>query len=217
MNESVDPKAPSRQPAADDPHISHVRFVVLDSETTGFDAKRDRIISIGAVAVVDGEIRLDDTFEAVLQVTHNTSAVTVHGITRDESRAGLAERDAIEQLLAYLGEGVIVGHHIGHDIAAINAATERHFGCELACRSLDTMDLALHLERDGCFGDDGETSDFSLDALAARFDVVAHDRHTAPGDALITAQVFQRLLRYAARSGRDTLGRLCEPWHAAAQ
>ena len=34
--------------------------------------------------------------------------------------------------LAYLGGGVIVGHHIGHDIEALNCACERHFGFHLA-------------------------------------------------------------------------------------
>jgi CBS domain-containing protein len=53
---------------------------------------------------------------------------------------------------------------------------------------------------------------FSLDALCGLFGVVPHDRHTAAGDAFLTAQVFQRLLRLAARCGRTTLDRLVEPW-----
>ena len=53
---------------------------------------------------------------------------------------------------------------------------------------------------------------FSLDHLCQRFGVVPHDRHTAAGDAFITAQVFQRLLRLARKAGRDTLGALAEPF-----
>ena len=44
------------------------------------------------------------------------------------------------------------------------------------------------------------------------FDVIPHDRHTAGGDAFLTAQVFLRLLRLAARHGRTTLSRLTEPF-----
>jgi hypothetical protein len=44
------------------------------------------------------------------------------------------------------------------------------------------------------------------------FDVVPHDRHTASGDAFLTAQVFLRLLRLAARHGRTTLSRIGEPF-----
>ena len=50
-----------------DASIDRVRFVVLDSETTGLNPATDRIITIGAVAVIDGEIRLDDTFAALIK------------------------------------------------------------------------------------------------------------------------------------------------------
>ncbi|MGH2670253.1 MAG: 3'-5' exonuclease, partial [bacterium] len=116
---------------ADDTPADRVRFVVLDSETTGLDPKRDRIISLGAVAVLQEEIHLADAFEALLTVAYNSAAVTVHGITRDEARDGLGEPEALEQFIAYLKDGVIVGHHIGHDIAVLNAACGRHFGFAL--------------------------------------------------------------------------------------
>ena len=63
--------------------IDNVRFVALDSETTGLNPLTDRIITIGAVAVQGGDIVLDDAFEALLRVERNTAAVAVHGITRD--------------------------------------------------------------------------------------------------------------------------------------
>jgi len=59
----------------DDTPIDRVRFVVLDSETTGFDPKIDRLITIGAVGVQQGEIVIQDSFEAMLKVARNTSAV----------------------------------------------------------------------------------------------------------------------------------------------
>ena len=62
-----------------------VRFVVLDSETTGLDPRKDRIVTIGAIAVVNHEILIEDSFEALLKVAYNSSAVTVHGVTREES------------------------------------------------------------------------------------------------------------------------------------
>jgi DNA polymerase-3 subunit epsilon len=195
--------------------IDRVRFVALDSETTGLDPRKDRLITIGAVGVYDSEIVLNDSFEAMLKMEYNTSAVTVHGITRDESLDGLDEPAALEQFLGYLRDGVIVGHHIGHDVQTLNAAYMRHFGFSLRNRSLDTMDLTLHLERDGAFGDRDRIQNFSLDGLCGLFGVVPHDRHTAAGDAFITAQVFLRLLRLAAKRGRTMLGRLTEPFEAS--
>jgi DNA polymerase III subunit epsilon len=198
------------QRLTDDPPLDAVRFVVLDSETTGLDPRKDRLITIGAVGVVDGEILLDDVFDALLEVRHNTASVTVHGVTRQESLAGMAESEALQQFLAYLKDGVIVGHHIGHDIATLNAGYERHWGFSLKNLSLDTMDLTLHLERDGAFAGRSSISEFSLDGLCGLFGIIPHDRHTAAGDAFLTAQVFLRLLRFASRHGRSTLGRLVE-------
>ena len=80
----------------------------------------------------------------------------------------------------------------------------------MANRDVDTMDLTLHLERDGAFHGRPPIRHFTLDALCEMFSVVPHDRHTACGDAFITAQIFLRLLRLASRHRRETLGRLTE-------
>jgi DNA polymerase-3 subunit epsilon len=196
----------------DESAVDRIRFVVLDSETTGLNPATDRLITIGAVAVIDGEIRLDDAFAALIKIARNTSAVTVHGVTRDQALEGVDEPVALERFLDYLRDGVIVGHHIGHDIATLDVACGRHWGLTLANRSLDTMDLTLHLERAGAFAGRPPIKQFTLDALCGLFGVIPHDRHTATGDAFITAQVFLRLLRLAGRFGRDTLARIAEPF-----
>jgi len=195
--------------------VANTRFVILDSETTGLNPATDRLVTIGAVAVVGGEIVLEDSFSALIQIDYNTEAVTVHGVTRDEASHGMAEPEALALFLEYVRDGVIVGHHIGHDIATLDAALGRLWGARLLNRSLDTMDLTLHLERDGAFAGRPPIREFTLDALCTMFGVIPHDRHTASGDAFITAQVFLRLVRLAARTGRGTLGALCEPFETS--
>ena len=59
----------------DDTPVAQVRFVVLDSETTGFSPRLDRILTIGAVAVLDGEIVIEDSFDALLRVTGDVGPV----------------------------------------------------------------------------------------------------------------------------------------------
>jgi hypothetical protein len=49
------------------------------------------------------------------------------------------------------------------------------------------------------------------DALALFLDY-PHDRHTAGGDAFITAQMFLRLILLAGRFGRGTLACISEPF-----
>jgi DNA polymerase-3 subunit epsilon len=197
---------------SDDTLIDQVRFVVLDTETTGLNPLTDRIITIGAVAVQNGDILLEDSFEALLRVTQNSSSVTVHGVTRDESRMGMEEPEALERFLEYLGDGVIVGHHIGHDIATFDEACNRHWGFRLQNRAVDTMNLALHFDKAGAFSDQPPIKRFTLDALCDAFGVIPHDRHTASGDAFMTALVFLRLRRFALKYGRADLLQFCEPF-----
>jgi DNA polymerase-3 subunit epsilon len=189
---------------SDEAPIEGVRFVVVDTETSGLDPRLDRIVTIGAVGVLNGEIVLEDRFASLVRVD-DPGAVTVHGVTPADTRRGVDERDALEAFLAYVADGVIVGHHIGHDLATFDAAYERHWGARLLNRSLDTMDLTLWLERDGAFAGQPPFREFTLDALCERFGVIPHDRHTATGDAFLTAQVLLRLLSLAARHGRTRL------------
>ena len=196
---------------SDQASIDEVRFVALDCETTGLNPGTDRIVTIGTVSVVENEIVLGDSFEALLKVSVNTGAVTIHGVTRDESRSGIEEHEALEGLLDHLKDGIIVGHHITHDIASLNAAYERHWGLTLLNRCVDTMALTLHLEHAGAFPGRPPIQNFTLDALCDMFSIPPHGRHTASGDAFLTAQIFLRLLPLARRFGRERLGALCEP------
>jgi len=196
----------------DNAPIDSVRFVVLDCETTGLNPTTDRIITIGAVGVFNGEIVIEDSFDALVKMARNSESVTVHGVTRDESRGGLEEADAVERFLEYLGDGVIVGHHIGHDVAMLDASCERHWGFRLVNRCVETMYLALHLQAAGAFPNHRPAQRFTLDALCDRFGIAPHGRHTAAGDAFLTAQVFLRLQALAKRFGRDRVGVLCEPF-----
>ena len=189
--------------------LDEARFVVLDCELTGLDPKTAKIVSIGAVSVVANEIVLSDSFDQLVRIYFNTSAVTVHGVTREESQSGRRVEDVVEDLLVYLGPAVIIGHHIAFDLAALNMVTQQFFDIRLPNQSMDTMRLAIALERAGAL-EPQQNSDFSLDALLRRFSIEPHDRHTAAGDAFLTAQVFQRLLSKAQRHGIATVGELLE-------
>ena len=191
MASAADPSAPSRRDQ---------RFVVFDNESTGLDPRKDRIVSIGAVAVCDGEIRLDDTFEATVRIAFNTSAVVVHGITQEESMRGVEEADAARDFLDYVGDSILVGHHVMFDYLLIEGAAQRLGRAPMPNRALDTMRLALALEAAGAFAD-APIKSFDFDSLCARFGVITHDRHTAPGDAFLTAQIFLKLLRLLQRHG----------------
>lgn len=178
------------------------RFVVFDNESTGLNPRKDRIVSIGAVAVRGRDILLDDVFEATVQIEFNTSAVMVHGITRQQSMQGVEEAEAVAAFLEYLGEDILVGHHVMFDYLLIEGAAQRCANRRLSNRALDTMSLAIALEKAGAFVDSPIES-FDFDSLCARFNIVTHDRHTASGDAYLTAQIFLKLMRLIKRNGLD--------------
>ena len=187
--------------------IDEIRFVCFDAETTSLDPLQAGVVALGAVPVVGGDIEMDDSIELLVRQTYNSSAVTVHGITRQESLHGVEEEEAVAQLLAYFGNAVIVGHHVAFDVTLIDHACKRLFGIRLHNKAIDTAELSILLARDGALP---ELMDFSLDSLLRVLGIEPHDRHTAAGDAFLTALAFQRLLRVARHVGRVTLAQLME-------
>lgn len=187
--------------------LDEIRFVSFDAETTSLDPLQAGVVALGAVALVGGDIQMDDSIELMVRQTYNSSAVTVHGITRQESLAGLEEEQAIAELLAFFQDAVIVGHHVAFDITLINHACGRLFDLELQNKAIDTAELSILLTRDGALP---ELTDYSLDSLLRVLGIEPHDRHTAAGDAFLTALAFQRLLRVARHVGRVTLAQLME-------
>jgi len=186
------------------PGTPDARYVVFDCETTGLDPEKDAIISIGAIVVQNDEIHIAESFETIVRTQINTASVVVHGITSDESQSGVEEPEAVAGFLEFVGPAVLVGHHVGFDERLIRAAARRDFDVEPKNQTIDTMHLALALEKANALGEP-EIETFDLDALLDRFLIKPHDRHTAAGDAFLTAQLFLRLSHLAKSADIDWL------------
>ncbi len=173
------------------------RFVAFDCETTGLNPEKDGILTIGAVTIQNGDIVLEDSFDAIINDWRMTTSVLVHGITPAEAAAGGSEAEVVGKFLDFVGESTLVGHHVGFDKSIVAPAADR-LGRSFDNPALDTMEMALELERAGAFGAQ-KFHNFELDTLCSKFGIEPHDRHTAPGDAFITAQVFLRLQRFVEK------------------
>ncbi|MFT5486141.1 MAG: DNA polymerase-3 subunit epsilon [Paracoccaceae bacterium] len=165
--------------------LTTLDYVVIDTETTGTkdaNGDSDAIVQIGAVRIVGGKVIRDDTFSRLVNPGSAISAAATrfHGITDDM----VADAPGIEAVMAefmdYAGDAVLIGHNVAVDLALISR-TER-----IENPALDTMLLSI-----GAF----ETRrDHTLDALAEHFSEPVQDRHSALGDADLTARIFLRLL-----------------------
>lgn len=184
--------------------ISKVRFVVLDTETTGFDYEKDRILSIGALSLLNNSISVDGVFDVFLrQEKHEKESIKVHGILKEGKKERISETEALEQLLAYLGNAIIVAHHAMFDIQMINKALGRNGLPKLKNKYLDTSTLYKRTRIRSNLLQQQER--YTLDELADKFDIAKKDRHTALGDAYITAIVFLRILNRLKEKREITL------------
>jgi len=174
--------------------IEETRFVVLDTETTGFDYENDRILCIGALVLQNGIISVQGSFEVYLEQDHyDKSTAQIHGILRDLLIKRPTEMEALQQFLDFLGDSIIIAHHTVFDITMINKALERNGLPPLANKTLDTAFLYKKtLIQSHLF----ERKDhYTLDDLADKFDISKKDRHTALGDAYITAIAFLKIVK----------------------
>lgn len=163
------------------------RFVVLSTETSGLNPTKDVILSIGSFAVINNSIVIQDSFEAVLlqyKFFHD------NGLTNEfiiESKMEkLPEPEAIKALIEYIGNGVLVGHHINFDVEMINAALEKLECGRLKNEALDVdvMYRKLH---------DINDRQFSLDELCAIYKIPNSERNSSSEDAYRIALLFLKL------------------------
>ena len=188
--------------------IAELRFVVFDTETTGLDPARSRLLSIGAVAVQHWQADVTDRLECYLQSDgsgEGAEAIPVHGILPNERQGNLSEAEAIEKFLAFCRDGVLVGQHLSFDVAMINHALKRLGGGKLLNRQIDTMELARRVAGPELIYRPGA---FSLDGLCQQYHIPMSDRHTAAGDAYLTAILLMKLLARLEKRGVNTLGQL---------
>ena len=127
-----------------------IRFVALDTETTGFDYENDRILCIGAVAIKNNKILVSDAIEIyVKQDVFNKETVKIHGIRKDGNEVKFSEEEAIIKFIDYLDDAVIVAHHTAFDVNMINMALKRLKVGPLESKQLDTNYIHKKIAKTG--------------------------------------------------------------------
>ena len=191
---------PAPRPLTDDTHLTELPATVMDTETTGLNPAKDRVISIGGVRVYGGRVYRRFGFDRLVRpgVPIPGRSTAIHGI----NDAMVADADSFASVyheFAQLSrDTVLIGHNIAFDVAMLRRE------CAMAKlpwrepKVLDTLLLADALK----LGLPG----LSLEILADYFSVNIRGRHTALGDSLVTAEIYVRMLPLVLEAGVSTLG-----------
>ncbi|MDX1610406.1 MAG: exonuclease domain-containing protein [Halofilum sp. (in: g-proteobacteria)] len=196
---------PAKPPVTTETPLSELPVVALDTETTGLDLNRDDIVAVGAVRVhgarVFPGINVDRLVNPARAVPPEATAI--HGIDDRMLLSAPRFEEVWPELRELLDGCVLVGHSIGFDLAHLQRALHDVEPDWTPPHCLDTMLLSTALDLESGTVSSGR---LELEALAARYGIEVHGRHTALGDALATAELYVHLLPLLNDIGVQTLG-----------
>lgn len=183
----------------DDRLLSELTYTIFDTETTGLNpSEGDEIIQIGATRIVNGKLLRQESFEQLIDPRRklNPESIPIHGIQPEM----LVGQPTIDKVLpafhAFASDTVLIAHNAAFDMRFLQMK-ESHTGLVFDQPVLDTLLLSevLHPNQES----------HRLDAIADRLNLHIVGRHTALGDAIVTAEIFIKMIPLLAEKGVRTL------------
>ena len=186
--------------AFDDRALAELSYTVFDTETTGLNpSEGDEIIQIGALRIVNGRLLRQESFEQLVDPRRplDRASAVIHGI-RPEALAGQPTiLEVLPVFHAFARDTVLVAHNAAFDMRFLQLK-EAASGLRFEQPVLDTLLLSAWLQPN--------QESHRLEAIAERMGVAVTGRHTALGDAMVTAEVFLRQIALLQAKGVHTLG-----------
>ncbi|MEN8133747.1 MAG: exonuclease domain-containing protein, partial [Pseudomonadota bacterium] len=163
----------------------------------------DEIVSIAGVRIVNRRILSGESFTRLVNPKRPIPklATHIHGITNTQVQDSSPIQVVLPQFKAFTGNAVLVAHNAAFDMKFIQLK-ETEAGIEFDNPVLDVLLLSVYIH--------DHSKDHTLDTIAERLGVELSDRHSALGDALITAQIFLGLMDLLEEAGIRTLGQALE-------
>ena len=193
-------KASEQAAALADRALSDLAYTVFDTETTGLSpSEGDEILQVGATRITAGKLRRQDCFEQLVDPRRGIPAagIPIHGITPDMVAGQPVIAEVLPAFHAFAADTVLVAHNAAFDMRFLQLKEELT-GVRFTQPVLDTLLLSavVHPQQES----------HRLEAIAERLGVQVLGRHTALGDAMVTAEVFLKLLPLLEAMGIRTLG-----------
>lgn len=163
------------------------RFVVLNTETTGLNPKKDVIISFGAIGVENDIIKISDSFELIIpqyKYLHDNDLSNEFII--ESTLPKFAEPNAIEELIKFIGNATLVGHRIHFDIEMINEVLDK-----MCCGKIKNEALDVEVMHKKLY--DITNKSFSIEELINTYKIPKNDRNSVLEDAYLLALLFLKL------------------------
>lgn len=188
----------------DDRLLTELTYTVFDTETTGLNPSQgDEIIQMGAIRIVNGKLLSQECFDQLVDPQRSIPAATIpiHGIEPHMVAGKPTAAQVLPSFHGFAQDTVLVAHNAAFDMRFLQLK-EKATGVVFDQPVLDTLLLSavVHPQQES----------HRLEAIAERFNVTVMGRHTAMGDAMVTAEVFLKLVPLLAEKGIRTLGQARE-------
>ena len=191
---------PDQRPELDHRQLSELTYTVFDTETTGLDPQGgDEIISIGAVRIVNNRILREECFDQLVDPRRRIpeESIRIHGILPEMVAGQPPIEKALPLFFHFSDDTILVAHNAAFDMRMLQLKEDLS-GVRFSNPVLDTMLLSAVVQP----GQDNH----DVEGIAARLGISIVGRHTALGDALVTAEIFLKLIPLLEKQGITTLG-----------
>jgi len=185
--------------------IDKVNILAVDFETTGLDAKQDKLLSVGFVALKQQQISLNSSYHQIIKTKEQLqeSNVIIHHITDSQKEQGKALATVVETLLQALAGKVMLVHFARIEKQFLTQACLELYGMAPVFPMIDTLALAKRRldKRDVAY----DPSELRLTNLRQNFKLPDHHAHNALNDAIATAELFMAQMSKANKDGKVIL------------